>query len=218
MRLFAPDSRKGSPGTEQQVAVRVFHQAGLPSGDIVQMTHHGRPALILVRRIHAECERRRVAGLGAVTDRDLLRLLSRLPVGEPVTTTHLTAAEMRLIHAAPDAVIATRGSSATRLLRQPIEVHAAQVFDRKLGRGLDRASTFAGFCPRIAVLTAGAGDLTSLAHAEASMYGIGVADAHDPAKPVLMTYPDLAPKPPGPVSWRFAERVYESTRAASTAS
>jgi hypothetical protein len=85
------------------------------------------------------------------------------------------------------------------------------VIDDVPDRGLDRASMFAAFAPRLLVLTAPSDDLASI-EVEARFYGIGLAVAG--AEGVTMVAdPEPARKSAGPVTWRVREEAYEALLA-----
>jgi hypothetical protein len=166
----------------------------------------GVDACLLVSLDDHEHQRRRAAGLTAICDADALRLLSRLPHGEAVRTVDLTEAERRGLRRLPHGAAEAAGGRVTRLALPPVTLRLAIVMDDDIGRGLDRASRFAPFAPRLLVLTGPTDDL-AFAEAEARFYGIGLAAARADGVAMLVD-----PEPPrraaGPVTWQVREEAY----------
>ena len=105
-----------------------------------------------------------------------MRLLSRLPHGEAVRTADLTETERRDLCLLPRGAADIAAGTVTRLALPPVAIRLAIVTDDVVDRGLDRASRFAPFAPRLLVLTGPTDDL-AFAEAEARFYGIGLAAA-----------------------------------------
>jgi hypothetical protein len=153
-----------------------------------------------------EHQRRGAAGLTTICDRDTLRLLSRLPHGEAIRLADLTETERRGVRSLPGGLAHVSAGRVTRLALPPVSVSLAIVIDDVLDRGLDRASRFAPFAPRLLILTGADGE-PAFAEVEAGFYGIGLAV---PGADGLVMLADPAPprRTAGPVTWRLREEAY----------
>jgi hypothetical protein len=206
--------------------------AGLPTGDQWPVHINGTDVWLSVEPDTAEIERRwRHGAQGEVLDRDLIRALDRLPYRLPCRHVDLSAADARLLERAPSWVVTHDNAVAIRRARPALRVLAALVLDDHWSRGLDRASSFAAFCPRVLVLTGKAPTPSEIDLGEADLYGIGIIDARrsDYAGqtkqtgqtdkmgwPRLLLRPDMSPRPFGPATWGFAEKVFTAHVADST--
>ncbi len=173
----------------------------------------GVDAYLLLCVDESEHQRRRAAGLNTVRDRDLLRLLSSLPHGEPVQVADLTDTERRGLRRLPRSVAEIAGGRVTRLAIPPVTIRLVIVTDDALDRGLDRASRFAPFAPRLLVLTQPTDDL-AYAQVEARFYGIGLAIARADGA-VMLAAPEPPRKSAGPATWRVREQAYAAYLASS---
>ena len=173
----------------------------------------GVDAYLLMGMDKHEHQRRRVTGLTTVCDRDALRLLSRLPHSEPVRVADLTETERRGLRRLPRGAADVAGARVTRLAVPPVTLKLAIVMDDVLDRGLDQASRFAPFAPRLLVLTGSAGDL-AFAEVEARFYGIGLATAGADGV-VMLADPEPPKRAAGPVTWRVREEAYAAFLAAT---
>jgi hypothetical protein len=143
-----------------------------------------------------------------------LCLLSHLPHGEAIQVADLTALERRGLRRLPRSVAEIAGGTVTRLAIPPVTIRLVIVVDDVLDRGLDRASRFAPFAPRLLVLTRPPDDLGS-AQVEAQFYGIGLAVAGIDGV-VMAADPEPAKRSVGPVTWRIREEAYAAFLAADT--
>jgi hypothetical protein len=175
----------------------------------------GVDALLFLCLDEHEHRRRCAAGLATVRDRESLRLLSRLPHGEPVRVADLTDLERRSLRRLPHNVAEIAGGRVTRLAVPPVTIRLAIVVDDVLDRGLDQASRFAPFAPRLLVLTGPPDDL-ACAQVEARFYGIGLAVAGVHGV-VMVADPEPAKRSAGPVTWRVREEAYAAFLAAAGA-
>jgi hypothetical protein len=166
----------------------------------------GVDAFLLVSLDEYEHQRRRAAGLTTICDGDALRLLSRLPHGEAVRVADLTETERRSLRRLPRGAAEVAGGRVTRLGLPPVTLRLAIVMDDAVDRGLDRASRFAPFAPRLLVLTGPAAD-PAFAEAEARFYGIGLAVAGADGV-VMLADPEPPRRVMGPVTWRVREQAY----------
>lgn len=172
-------------------------------------------ALLLLGLDEHEHRRRRAAGLTTLCDRDSLRLLSRLPHGEAVRVGDLTDVERGGLRRLPRGVAEVSGGRLTRLAIPPVTIRLAIVTDAVLDRGLDRASRFAPFAPRLLVLTGPPDDL-AYAQVEARFYGIGLAMTGADGL-VMLAEPEPARRSAGPVTWQVREEAYAAFLAAAEA-
>lgn len=220
--------------TTRHLAAAAGAVASLPTGDQWPVHINGTDVWLSVEPDTAEIERRwRHGAQGEMLDRDLLRALDQLPYRLPCRHADLPAADVRLLQRAPSWVITHDNAVAIRRARPALRVLAALVLDDHWSRGLDRASSFAAFCPRVLVLTGKAPTPSGIDLGEADLYGIGIidarqtdqpgqadkadqADADKAPGPRLLLRPDMSPRPFGPASWGFAEKVFSAHQADST--
>lgn len=179
---------------------------GLPAALGVHGYLLGVDAYLLVSLDENEHRRRRATALTTICDRDALRLLSRLPHGEAVRLADLTDVERRGLRRLPRTVVQVSAGRVTRLALPPVTLRLAIVIDDILDRGLDRASRFAPFAPRLLILT-GAADELAFAEVEARFYGIGLAVARTDGL-VMLADPEPSRMAAGPVTWRVREEAY----------
>jgi hypothetical protein len=166
----------------------------------------GVDAYLLLCLDEHEHRRRRTAGLTTICDRDCLRLLSHLPHGEAVQVADLTDLERLGLRRLPRSAAEIAGRTVTRLAIPPVTIRLAIVVDDVLDRGLDQASRFAPFAPRLLVLTSAPDDLAS-AQVEAGFYGIGLAMAGIDGV-AMVADPEPTKRSVGPVTWRVREEAY----------
>jgi hypothetical protein len=167
----------------------------------------GTTARMAYRIDEIEHARRREAGLGHVDSMELLDILMDLPTDSAVPTTSVGATSQRLLRCAPEGVVRFTASSVTRLVRPVVTPLLAVVHAREWHDGLERASRFAAYCPRLVVVRDLPPD-SEQALAEASFYGIGIAVGARSAPTV-----ELEPEPfldwqPSLAWWHFTEQVY----------
>lgn len=178
---------------------------------------HGRllgvDAYLLLGLDEHEHQRRRTDGLTTICDRESLRLLSSLPHGEPVQIADLTEVERRGLGRLPRSAAEVAGGKVIRLATPPVTIRLAIVTDDVLDRGLDRASRFAPFAPRLLALTGSTEDL-AFAKVEACFYGIGLA-AVGADGVVMLADPGPPRRSTGPVTWRVREEAYAAFLAAA---
>jgi hypothetical protein len=197
-----------SPDVVKDVAFAVYSGLGATDCQNFPVWVQGIRAVLLVRLDMNECDRRAAAGLGALTSPDVLRFLLRLPLGEPVPYSALTAADCSALRAVPQGVVSFDGSHVIRHMVPPLEVALALVPVGSWRSGLERAGRFAPFCPRAMVLRLPPRDLDDL-HMEAGFYGIGVIVASSDARPEVLVEPARFHRHRLTVAgWRFLEEVY----------
>lgn len=156
-----------------------------------------------------EAGRREQAGLGAVTDIDVLDLFLGLPLGAPVGRKALSGRERRALAKTPAGCVETAPATVTRRARPPLTVALAIVTAHSWRRGLEHAGRFAPFCTRAVLLDRPPRDLAT-ACAEADFYGVGLLVTTGPDVEVL-----VPPEPhrPGRVAarnWWSAEEAYRA--------
>ncbi len=157
---------------------------------------------------HEEQDRRRQAGLGAVTSLWLLDALMTLPAGAPVRKADLSDDAWCCISAAPRGVVSVDGGWVTRLLRPPLTVVGAVVCGHGWRRPLQRAGQFTPFAQRVLVL-----DETPPQHLawEAQVAGVGVWTFRDGRLAELCPPEPFRQRYWKPAGWRFAERAYAAS-------
>jgi hypothetical protein len=172
-------------------------------------------AVVLVRLDVNECDRRVAVGLSAITSPDILRLLLRLPAGEPVPCAALAMAERSALRAVPQGAVSFHASCVVRHVVPPLEVDLALVPAGSWRSGLERAGRFAPFCRRAMVLRAPPRDLDDL-HMEAGFYGIGVIVAGSDAGPEVLVEPAHFRRNRITVAgWRFLEELYRQVSSSA---
>lgn len=172
----------------------------------------------LVMWDHTEQNRRRQAGLGAVTSLWLLDAVMNLPLGTPIRSSDLSETTWEDLRGAPAGVVEIEGAWITRLLTPPSTVIAAAVRGKGWRHPLQRAGQFTPFAQRLLILdTVPAPQLMW----EAAVAGVGawvIEDGHFVEACAPEPFKRRYWKPAG---WRFAERAYAawlSTRRLSESS
>lgn len=164
-------------------------------------------ATIEHRTDHEEHDRRRRQGLGHVDSMELLDVLMGLPAWTAVPLSSMSKPALRVLRRAPEGIVRFTPSSVTRLAAQPVAPILAIVYSPRWEEGLERASRFAAYCPRMLVVRKPPANADE-ALAEASWYGIGVAVGSRSARTTVLEPEPLADWQPTVAWWRFCERVY----------
>lgn len=167
----------------------------------------GTTARVAYRTDKIEHARRRQADLGHLDSMELLDILMDLPAGSAVPTASVGTASLSLLRRAPEGVIGFAASSVTRLVRPVVTPLLAVVHAREWHDGLERASRFAAYCPRLVVVRELPPD-SEQALAEASFYGIGVAVGARSAPTVVLEPEPFLDWQPSVAWWHFTEQVY----------
>ncbi|WP_143466805.1 hypothetical protein [Lentzea kentuckyensis] len=170
----------------------------------------GTTATIVHRRDDVEHERRRSCGLADIKSMELLDVLLDLPVGAAIPRSSLSPAVLRVLHRAPDGVVQFNDTSVTRLAAQAVTPVLAVVYASSWRDGLERASEFASYLPRMFVVPE-APSSSEEALAEASWYGVGVAVGPRSAPTTVLEPEPLADWQPTTAWWWFCEQVYRHT-------
>lgn len=170
-------------------------------------------ATIVYRPNRSEFERRRVAGVGGVTNLGHLDLLMELPAGLPVMPDRT---DRRTLCRLPKGCVDITVEGFIRQIVKPLNVRLAIVAGKQWKPGLIRASRFAPFSSRVLALTGKPRSLTEKA-IEADFWGIGliVNAATDPEVVVAPTR--FEPYRHTPAGWAFAEDVYRQVAATRAA-
>jgi hypothetical protein len=193
--------------TDHDEAVRrVMSSVGIP-GTVICADLLDVEARLVLQLDEAEHLRRSAAGLAAVTDRSVLRLLCTLPWGYEVAWRDLPRADWARLRSLPSGVVAASRAGVTRLLMPPLALACGVIVDDDWRRGLDHASVFAPFAPRILLMPITPPNTEELA-LEAALFGVGVAVAEDVS--FLVDPADHPGRPLGPVAWRVRETAYEA--------
>lgn len=197
-----------SPDVAKDVAFAAYSGWGITDCHSFPAWIQGIQAVVLVGLDASECDRRVAAGLRAITSPDILRLLLRLPPGEPVPCASLSRAERSTLRAVPPGVVSFDASCVVRHVVPPLRVDLALVPAGSWRSGLEKAGRFAPFCPRAMVLRVPPRDLDDL-HMEAGFYGIGVIVAASDARPEVLVDPAHVRRNRITVAgWRFLEELY----------
>jgi hypothetical protein len=167
----------------------------------------GTTARVVYRTDEIEHARRREADLGHLDSMELLDILMDLPADSAVPTASVGATSQSLLCCAPEGVVRFAVSSVTRLVRPVVTPLLAVVHARDWHDGLERASRFAAYCPRLVVVRELPPD-SEQALAEASFYGIGVAVGARSAPTVVLEPEPFLDWQPSVAWWHFTEQVY----------
>ncbi|MEO6086649.1 MAG: hypothetical protein ABIQ18_26400 [Umezawaea sp.] len=170
----------------------------------------GTTATIVHRRNVFEHERRRSAGLTDLRSMELLDVLMDLPADVAVPRRSMSRAVLRVLHRAPAGVVHIDGDSVTRLVSPAVTPVLAVVYASRWRDGLERASEFASYIPRMFVVSETPPNATE-ALAEASFYGIGVAVGPRSAPTTVLEPEPLPDWQPTTAWWWFCEQVYRFT-------
>ncbi len=138
---------------------------------------------------------------------ELLDALMGLPARAAVPLSSMSSSSLGVLRRSPRGIVRFTSSSVTRLAVPPVTPVLAIVHSARWRDGLERASRYAAYCPRMLVvreLPANADE----ALAEASWYGIGVAVGPRSAPTTVLEPEPLADWQPTVAWWRFCERVY----------
>lgn len=164
-------------------------------------------ATIAHRTDDVEHDRRCEQGVGHVDSMELLDALMGLPARAAVPLSSMSSSSLGVLRRSPRGIVRFTSSSVTRLAVPPVTPVLAIVHSARWRDGLERASRYAAYCPRMLVvreLPANADE----ALAEASWYGIGVAVGPRSAPTTVLEPEPLADWQPTVAWWRFCERVY----------
>jgi hypothetical protein len=167
----------------------------------------GTTAAVTHRTDDREDDRRRQAGVGHLDSIELLNALMDLPPGPTVPLSLIRSSTLAVLRRAPEGVVRFTSSGVIRLATPPVTPLLAVVHSAQWRDGLERASRFAAYCPRMLVVR----ELPSNADealAEASWYGIGVAVGPRSTPTTVLEPEPLADWQPTVAWWRFCERVY----------
>lgn len=164
-------------------------------------------AWMLYRPDLVEHERRQRCSVGALCDIGLLDALMDLPARLPVGLQTLSKTERRRVRRLDAGIVEWADASVTRLAVPPLTPLLAVVTSNDWQRGLERASRFARYCPRVLV-TRSFPPEPDLALSEASWYGIGVVVGEPGALETVVEPEPVEDWHPTPAWWQFCEKVY----------
>jgi hypothetical protein len=165
---------------------------------------------ILAYQIDAvEHDRRRRAGLGAVTRLGWLDTLMAMPLGMPVPLQSLTADEQDRARKLPRGCVDQNDEGLIRRLVRPINMYLVIVEDTDWRRGLIRSGAYIG-CTRILVVSPDLAELDDAA-LEADYWGVGLmVSGQLPGSSRVVVPPEpFVPKIYTAASWRFCEEMYQ---------
>lgn len=167
----------------------------------------GAAAGVAYRPNPSEITRRARAGLGAITQRDVLDVLMELPAGLPVNTASLTARDRRILRRAPHGVFEREPDHLVRRAVPPVSARFAVVAARTWRDGLAKAGRFAPFCARAILLPTPPDDIDD-ARMQASYYGIGLCVFTAGTLRMLVEPESYARQRHSAAHWWFAEQLY----------
>ncbi|MGD0561175.1 MAG: hypothetical protein ABSA93_40155 [Streptosporangiaceae bacterium] len=156
----------------------------------------------------AEHDRRRKAGLGAVTRLEWLDTLMAMPVGLPVPLQSMTITEQKTMQRLPPGCLDYRQSGVIRRLARPIGMYLVIVDDADWRRGLVRSGAYIG-CTRILAVPPTVAGLDEAA-LEADYWGVGLMISGRPLSSSRVIVPPqrFVPTVYTAASWRFCEEMY----------
>lgn len=167
-------------------------------------------ATMVYRCNGAEQERRHNIGLSDLKSMELLDVLLDLPAGVAVPRSSLSSSVLRVLHRAPGGVVRMDNTSVTRLASPVVTPVLAIVYASRWREGLERATEFASYVPRMYVVPETPANSTE-ALAEASYYGVGVAVGPRSAPTIVLEPEPLLDWQPTTAWWWFCEQVYRFT-------
>lgn len=159
------------------------------------------------RRDESEWSRREHCGVGAVVDLGVLDVLMELPAGLPVPLRELRQSERRLLDRLPAGVVRRCEDTVIRQLIPAVTPLLAIVPTRDWRVGMEAASRFAVYCPRMILLSRSVDDADE-ALAQAALYGIGVARGGVEPSQVILEPESLSDWQPTPAWWGFGETIF----------
>lgn len=145
-------------------------------GDVVKINLPDGPVALAVRLDEHEHARRTRAGLGAITDREVVTALWELPHAIPVEQLAIPAWARPLLDRAPAAAVVTDGSSLMRKNQPPLTVFGALAVGRSLERLVRRVGQLSAVAA-MAVVVQGDVDPADPWMLNAALYGMGVASS-----------------------------------------
>ncbi len=179
-----------------------LHAAGFGDAEAVEFQIDDLGGLAAFDLDPHEHERRRAAGLEAITSWDVLDAALSLPLNEPVETTDDVMDLFQTVAAAGDATFSIKDGRVMRALKPPLHVRCVAVHRAGWRPALTAASKFGLLCQRLAVCERTPRE-PQLAVLEATWLGVGLVLNGE-----IVTPPGAHPRLPGLYPWRFAEAVY----------
>jgi hypothetical protein len=168
----------------------------------------GVDAWVDVQPVSDEWSRRRQVGLGALTIRAQLEILSRLPADLPVPWSTLASRDRRWIARLPVGTAHVDTGAVTRLAVSPVKVMTAVVTARNWRRGLHDATQFAPYCARALLIPERPADMGELL-LEASFYGVGIGILGTEAVEWVCPPEEFHPTRFTTSSWLFSEQIFQ---------
>ncbi|MDE0613416.1 MAG: hypothetical protein OXI32_03275 [bacterium] len=156
--------------------------------------------------------RRSRAGLGAITDWELVAAMWELPHAVAVPQSSIPSEVLAVIEQAPVSAVELAGGSVLRKSCPPLTVSGAFVVGDKLERLLRRVGQMSAIAS-MAVVVRREVDPSDPWMLNAALYGVGVAvSAHGDLTPV--SEPEPVTPTLGPFMWWVAEKAYEQVAGA----
>lgn len=146
------------------------------AGEVVGIDLSDGPVAVVVYIDEHEHERRTRAGLGAITDREVVTALWELPHATPIERSVLPSWVHPLLDRAPEGAVSTDGSALTRANQPPLNVSGALAVGRNLEHLVRRVGQLSAVAP-MAVVLQGDVDQHDPWLLNASLYGMGVAQS-----------------------------------------
>lgn len=180
----------------------------LIGGPAVRFSIDGLPMTGAFELYHDEHERRRRAGVGAITCRALLHGLWLLPPGGSTPLSMLPDVKVQRLQAAPHVAIETNGGF-VRTYEPPGVLRSLAFYGRDLKRSVDRAARFTPIVQRFVLI-----EEHQIVHPSvewvAREWGVGIIKLRHGCSPETLVSADL-PKigVPSVYRWWAAELAYE---------
>ena len=177
------------------------------AGEAVEIKLSDGPATVVVCIDEHEHERRTRAGLGAITDREVVTALWELPHATPIERSALPSWVHPLLVRAPEGAVSTDGSALTRVSQPPLNVSGALAVGRNLEHLVRRVGQLSAVAPMVVVLQ-GDVDQHDPWLLNASLYGMGVAQSRSGTLAPISMPASVVPTL-GAYRWWICEMAYE---------
>ena len=207
LTLARPGSVMGGQGTPHgRLLARSARAVGF-IGEVVRINLTDGPVAVTVDVDEHEHERRMRAGLGAITDREVVTALWELPHAMSVESSAIPSWAHTLIDRAPEAAISADGNAWVRMSRPPLKVTGAIAVGRSPERLVRRVGQLSAVAPMAVVLQGGV-ERHDPWLLNTSLYGMGVAQSRGGTVTTLSMPDDVTPTL-GPYRWWICEMAYE---------
>ncbi|MEO1061939.1 MAG: hypothetical protein AAFZ07_11010 [Actinomycetota bacterium] len=180
-------------------------------GEIVRVELRDGAVLLAIQIDPTEHARRSKAGLGAITDRQVITSLWELPNGIELGYEDVPDWVKEATDRAPKGVLTRRQGILGRTVQPPLRVRGALAIGRSFDAVLRRVGQVSALAPTAVIMRRPVEeDEPGLLNAR--LYGVGVAQEEGGVARALL-YPGPVAPTLGPYSWWVAEMAYEALDA-----